>query len=410
MEFSKQNKQVVMLYTATLSGVLLGMLSSIVNTRFLAPSDYGDVRYVQNIINFLSAFLLFGYFLSGARLMAISTNKNYTQRIKGMMVIILAMACTALILAMPICYYLHVDKPTVAILFLVSMPVCIYPLLYNYIEQTAQGDNQIGRLSLARLLPFLVYVPMAYILYSHYGTTSIFMILLQWGLYSLIYICIIISTKPIFKNVKNAWDILHEENKRYGIQLYMGSLVMVTTNYLAGITLGLFNSDNSEVGFYTLALTITSPLSTLPAIIGTTLFKKFASQPCIPTKIIVSTVLITSATWLLFLLLINTIVGILYTERYAIVGIYASFLSVGCCIHGIGDMFNKYMCSHGQGVSIRNASIANGVFKIIGYIVLVAAFNTNGAIATTIACDIIYFMCLIYYYIVFIKKTAHGQI
>ena len=90
MEFSKQNKQVVMLYTATLSGVLLGMLSSIVNTRFLAPSDYGDVRYVQNIINFLSAFLLFGYFLSGARLIAISTNKNYTQRIKGMMVIILA--------------------------------------------------------------------------------------------------------------------------------------------------------------------------------------------------------------------------------------------------------------------------------------------------------------------------------
>jgi hypothetical protein len=67
-------------------------------------------------------------------------------------------------------------------------------------------------------------------------------------------------------------------------------------------------------------------------------------------------------------------------------------------------MFNRYLCSHGQGVSVRNASIANGVSKILGYIVLVALFNTNGAIATTIICDVIYFLCLIYSYVKFVKK------
>ncbi len=61
---------------------------------------------------------------------------------------------------------------------------------------------------------------------------------------------------------------------------------MVASNYLAGITLGVFNEDNTEVGFYTLALTVTTPLSTLPAIIGTTYFKQFATQPCIPSKVL----------------------------------------------------------------------------------------------------------------------------
>lgn len=408
MGFTKQKRQISMLYASTLIGVLLGMLSSIVNTRFLAPSEYGDVRYIQNIINFIAAFLLFGYFLSGSRLMALSSDHIYIRRIKGMMIIILAIACMLLSIAMPVCYFLHADKPAFAWLFILSMPVCAFPLLLNYIDQTTAGDNQIGRLSLARLLPYLVYIPIAYFVYSHFGATSKKMILLQWGIYSLVYICIIISTKPIFRNLKPVWKALHEENKNYGIQLYIGSLIMVATNYLAGISLGHFNSDNSEVGFYTLALTVTAPLAALPSIVGTTYFKKFATQPSIPTKVIWFTIVMTTVTCIIFLLLIHPIVTFLYTERYAIVGTYASFLSVGYCIHGIGDMFNRYLCSHGQGVAVRNASIANGAMKILGFTILVALFNTNGAIATTITCDLIYFLCLIYYYQKFTKESKNG--
>lgn len=403
-----QRQQIATLYVSTLGGVLLGVLASIVNTRFLDPVDYGDVRYVQNIINFVATFLIFGFFLSGARLMALSDDRQYVGRVKGMMIIILILACIVLSIAMPINYFLHTDRPAVAMLFLVSMPVCFYPLLLNYIDQTAQGDNQIGHLAAARILPYLFYVPIGYFFYSHYGATPTKMVLLQWGIYSAIYIGIIIATKPLFRGLKPIWKKLNEENRNYGIQLYIGSLVMVSTNYLAGISLGYFNEDNSEVGFYTLALTVTTPLAALPTIVGTSYFKKFAKQPSIPKKVIVATVGMTAVTCVLFILLIRPIVEFLYSQRYAVVGTYASILSVGYCIHGLGDMFNRYLCSHGQGVSVRNASIANGVFKVLGYTGLVAIFNTNGAIATTIICDIVYFSCLMYYYTRFTKQPANG--
>lgn len=407
MVITQQKKQVVMLYASTLTGVFLGVLSSIVNTRFLAPADYGDVRYVQNIINFVTTFLLFGYFLSGARLMALSNDRDYVGRVKGMMIVILAGACVVIALAMPINSLLHADQPQVAWLFLLSIPVCFSPLFHNYIDQTAQGDNQIGLLSLARLLPYLVYVPIGYLVYSTYGATSDKMVLLQWGIYTAVYLVIIIATKPLFRHLKPVWKDLNDENKRYGIQLYIGSLVMVSTNYLAGISLGYFNEDNSEVGFYTLALTVTTPLAALPAIVGTTYFKKFATQPAIPQKVIIATVGLTFTSCILFILLIHPVVEFLYTDSYAIVGTYASILSVGYCIHGLGDMFNRYLCSHGQGASVRNASIANGVFKLLGYTLLVWLFNTNGAIATTIICDVVYFSCLIYYYVRFTKQPVH---
>lgn len=407
---TKQKKQILVLYASTFIGMMLGMLSSIVNTKFMPPTDYGDVRYVQNIINFIAAFLLFGYFLSGSRLLALSANVVHSRRIKGVMVIILSAACTVLCLSMVVCFLLHTQKPSVATLFIVSMPVCFYPLFLNYVDQTAAGDNQIGRLALARLLPYLIYVPLAFCLYSVFGATSTRMILLQWGVYSAVYIVIIASTKPLFRNLRPVWDDLKRENRQYGIQLYAGSLVMVATNYLAGISLGYFNADNSEVGFYTLALTVTAPLAYLPSIVGTTYFKKFATQPCIPGRVILYTAILTLASLLAFLLIIRPTVIMLYSERYAIVGTYASFLAFGFCIHGMGDMFNRYLCSHGQGVSVRNASIANGIFKILGYIILVAIFNTNGAIATTILCDVVYCLCLVFYYIRFTQTAVDGEV
>ena len=402
--FSKQQKQAVVLYVSTLLGVLLGIFSSIINTRFLDPGDYGDVRYVQNILNFIASLLLFGYFLSGSRLLALSDKEDYSRRIRGAMCVILGIASAVLIVACALCGVFHTNKPDVAFLFYISLPVCLYPLLLNYVNTTAQGANHIGRLSNARLLPSLVYVPVAYLVYKYWGASSERMVLLQWGIYSFILFIIIISARTSFKDLKPIFASLNDENRNYGIQLYIGSLVMVATNYIAGITLGYFNEDNTEVGFYTLALTVTGPLSTLPAIIGTTYFKQFASQPKIPEKVMRFTILLTVISCLLFICIIKPLVVFLYSEDYSVVGAYASLLAIGFAIHGYGDMINRYLGSHGHGLSIRNASIANGIFKIFGYIVLVYYFNTMGAIVTTLLCDIIYTVVLMWYYRRFIKN------
>ena len=367
------------------------------------PEDYGDVRYIQNIINFIASLLLFGYFLSGSRLLALSKDEKYSQRIRGTMVVILSIASLVLLLGTGICYFIHKNNSTVAYLFLVSLPVCFNPLLLNYINTTAQGDNHIGRLSITRLLPALLYVIIAYIIYSRFGATSTRMILLQWGIATVCYILIIISSRPNFKNLKPIFQELNKENKDYGLQLYWGSLVMVATNYLAGISLGIFNENNTEVGFYTLAMTVTSPLTTLPAIIGTTYFKQFATQDRIPAKVMKFTILITFISCLCFIVLIKPIVTFLYSEEYEKVGTYAIWLSVGYGIHGIGDMINRYLGSHGQGKSIRNSSIANGIFKIFGYTVLVYLWNTEGALLTNVLCSFIYTIMLFYYYRIFIN-------
>ena len=404
MHISKSTRQTFILYASTLLGVAFGVVASVINTRFMSPTDYGDVRYVQNILQFASSLLLFGYFLSGSRLLALSDNEDESRKIRGCMVLILAVTAIIMFLITAGCAVAHYNRPFIAKLFIVSLPVCIYPILLNYINTTAQGDNHIGRLSAARLVPSLLYIPLAYLIYSVYGATSIRMILMQWGLYTIVLLALAISTKPLFKDIKRIFDNLNTENKDYGFQLYIGSLVMVATNYLAGISLGVFNSDNTEVGFYTLALTVTGPLAMLPSIIGTTYFKEFAKLDKIPNNVMRNTLILTIISCVVFILLIKQFVVLLYTEEYATVGVYASWLSVGYCIHGFGDMLNRYLGSHGQGRDIRNASIANGVVKVFGYTLFVYLWNTPGALFTTLFCDFIYAAMILWYYVKFVKS------
>lgn len=395
---SRSKKQVLILYLCTLWGVFAGVIASIINTRFINSIDYGDVRYVQNIINLMSSLVLFGYFLSGSRLLAISNNYEHSRRIKGMMTIILVIAVLIIMLGCVVFSFMPTNKQNVPLLFLISIPICGNVLYTNYINTTAQGDNQINHIAFIRILPSLIYLPLAYWIYSTWGATSSRMILLQWGIGSIVGIVVIFATKPLFKNLYPIWIELKEENKSYGLQLYIGSLVMVATNYLAGISIGIFNDDNSQVGFYTLALTVTSPLQQLPSIIGTTYFKKFATEPCIPPKVMRYTLLLSTVSCIFFLILIKPLVYFLYSEEYLIVGTYASWLAIGFTIHGIGDMINRYLGSHGKGKEIRNASIANGIFKIFGYTILVYLLNTPGALITTIICDFIYSSMVFYYY------------
>lgn len=399
---SKSQKQVVMLYCATFMGAILNFVASKVNTDFLTKEAYGDVRYVLNIIQLISWLVLFGWFMSGGRLLALSNDSGKSARIRGALITYLGIALILLISATFITGLFHFGRPQVRFLFLCSLPVCAYPLLTNYMNTTAQGDNHIGRLALARALPVLCYIPIALFIFGRYGADSKSVLWLHWGVCSVVLILIIISTRPSFHNLKPVFESVREENRTYGIKLYWGSVVMVATNYIAGITLGLFNEDNVQVGFYTLALSFAQPLSYLPGIVGTTYFKRFVNEKKIPNKVLAVTILLSVLSCIGFVILIKPVVG-LYNPSYGIVARYAALLAVGFSIHGVGDMINRYLGSHGQGESIRNSSFACGAVKIVGSILLVWLWDVNGAIITMILSSAIYTVSLSVEYHSFIK-------
>ena len=407
MTISKRSKQVLVLYASTLTGVLVGMLVSILNTRNLTPAEYGDVRYVNNIIQMLSGVFLFGYFVTGSRLLAIAKDKEEASRIKGGLVVILASTVLLMMVCMVACGLIHhfVLHRDFAWLFYVAIPVCGSVLMLNYMNTSAQGDNSIYSIAAARLLPSTFYLVIAYLIYRHFGATSWLMLLLQNGIAMIVLSAIIWYNKPSFKNLRQTFKALREENKTYGLQVYYGSLANVTVQYIAGITLGMFATNNANVGFYSLALTVTGPLAMLPSIIGTTYFKSFAHENRISRKVMTTTFLMSVISLVGFIILIYPIVGILYDERYSDVALYACILSIGFTFQGLGDMFNRFLGAHGKGVYLRNGAFISGGIALLGYTVGVYYFGIWGAIVTKISASLAYFISMVVYYICFVRTS-----
>lgn len=408
--FSREKKQVVLLYISSLGGVFLGLLSSIINTRFLDPSNYGDVRFVQNFANLGATILFLGFYISGSRLLALSTDTEEKRNICGALLRILALSALMLVLFLLICSIYYSSNKIISTLFVLSNLLALHLLLNNYITNVTQGDNQIGLLSASRLLPYGLYVIIAFIIYSFYGASSWLMMLLQGGVFLVVTVVITILTKPLFRNFSEIFKKLKNENVKYGNHIYIGSIAMVATTYLAGISIGVFGEDNINVGFYTLALTVTNPLVMLPSIIGTTFFKEFATLVKIPAKVLKGSIVLTMLTCIIFIILIKPIVHFLYSEQYSVVSNYAMLLAVGFSIHGIGDMLGRFLIANGQGKQARNSSIACGTVKLIGYILFVYLWGVNGAIFTTILSDMFYCGGMVYGYTSYTNNSINKNV
>lgn len=409
INFTQSKKQIIILYSSTIFGVCLGVLVSILNTHSLTPSDYGDVRYINNLISFFSGIFLFGYFISGSRLLALAENKEEASKIKGTLISILGLTILLMMIIMIICglihqYILHKDFYN---LFYYAIPICGSTLVLNYINTSSQGDNSITTIAAARLLPQLCYLLIAFIIYKIYGASSKSMMLLQNGIALFILIILILKNSPKFNQLKETFHKLHNENKLYGLQVYYGSLANVSVQYIAGMSLGLFGTDNTNVGFYTLALTVTSPLMMLPNVIGTTYFKQFAHRNSIPNKILWSTYIVSIITLVAFCILIFPVVNILYSESYKNVAMYASSLAIGFTLHGLGDVYNRFLGAHGKGNFLRNGAFISGGIALIGYTIGIYYGGITAAILTRILSSSIYFYTMVYYYKQFKKYKQY---
>lgn len=400
MRPNKAKQQVIILYISTILGVGLGVFVSILNTRSLNPSDYGDVRYINNLIAFFSGILLFGYFTSGSRLLALAKTEEESLSLKGCLIGILLLTIIANTLILTICGLIHNEilHKDYYYLFYIVLPVCGSTILLNYINTTSQGDNSINTIAAARILPQLIYLLIAFIIYQKCGASSESMLLLQNGITVIVLVLLIWRNRFSFQHFKKTFKKLSLENKKYGLQVYYGSLTGVSVQYIAGISLGLFATNNTEVGYYSLALTITAPLIMLPNVIGTTYFKQFAHQSSIPAKVLQWTITISVISLIGFIVLIYPLVDFLYNDSYKDVSLYASALAIGCSIHGIGDMFNRFLGAHGKGVYLRNSAWVCGLVAMVGYTYGIYLWGIYGAIGTRILSSTSYCILLIIYY------------
>lgn len=404
----KKVRQVGILYSSMFISMTLGILVSVINTRFLGPQLFGDFKFLQRFFSFGVIFMTFGVFVSGGRLLAQNKNDRMKRSLMGTL-FICASIISLIFITTLFCFSFFQDD-----LFknkLGSVIRIFSPLLFVYpfrlcLEKILQGDERINELSIFRTGPSFLYAVSAIIFHYFFPLTLVAALTINLLSLSGVILATVVWLKPEFQGFTKHIRLIFHENKTNGFPVYVGTIAGVATNNFGEISIGYF-MENVNVGFFCLAIAITRPLTMIPLAVGTTFYKDFTNKSSIPARITVITFLTTFSALMLYYFLIENVIFLLYPVEYAPVVPLAYYLATSSLLCGFGEFYNKFISAHGRGTDIRNASFVLGVSNILGYFLLVKYFGVMGAVTTHIVSASIYFLLRYYIYRRVVTSSKH---
>ena len=409
---NKSVRQVAALFSVNLFGIPLGIVTNILVTRYLGAELFGDYKLFCSIFNFAALFATIGFFQAGNRAIVQSKDPTKIRGFYGALLIVLF--GLYLLMSFGLLMYVHFDSNLtnkgLVSLFASVIPLGAITLWGQLYETVLPADNKIGLLAKIRLWPKLINIIVASLLYFFCQDLEwnrlLAILLLYNGSQFIIFIYAAVQIKPSFKNLKERITEIFFYNKTFGFNVYVGALFAVGLGYLAEILISYFGINNVDVGFYSLAITLSQPLSFIPSTIATTHYKSFATSSSISRKLLIVTFALSGLSVLALWLLIPPFVKYFYGADFTpVIGINF-FVCIAVFLHGIADFYNRFIQAKGFGNLLRNASIIVGLATLISNLVLIPFFGAYGAAYSKIINGIVYLGIIYYYYRKITKLNA----
>jgi O-antigen/teichoic acid export membrane protein len=407
INITRKKKQVFSLYLSMILNIILGMIISILTTRYLGPKEYGIFQYLVNLLSIIPILFTLGVFIATQKLVAHQKYDSLRKEFLG--AVLVYTLVSSIIMSIILCGYSFFDdifyKNNLGYVIRILSPWVIVYQLQACLENYLAGDNKIQTLSLNRTGPKLSFLFLLFLIitFSTKKLDAFYFNIIQLSGMMIIYIYTIIKLKPQFNNLKNSFSIIFHEVKVYGIHEYTGTLFDVFTDKIASFSI-LYFLTPKEVGFYSLSCTVAAPLSLISGVVGTTLYKDFANSKILPSKPTKVTVALSIISLIAFLLVIGKVFILFYSKAYSNVINLTYVTAFAFTLWGIADYINRFMGSHGFGKEMRNAAFLIGISNIMGFTCLVFLFGVMGAALTKLLASLIYLLSMVYYY--FKKKTV----
>ncbi len=408
---AKRIGQVSSLYVSLIVSMGIAFVTSIVNTRTLGASAYGDFKFINNVFGFLATIATLGLFVTGSQMLApLSADSGKRHGLVGALIWIAGIISAAFVGVTAIFALLEPEifaKDLKWELLLFS-PLVAVSIFQPCLENIYQGENRIHEFSLFRIVPaaafLLALLGLSVVMKLDLPVTLALQLVAMGGT----TIFFLRRLRPKLSQIGEYRNELWSANKQYGWQVYIGMLSNVATAYLSTFMISYF-LDNANVGYFSLAVTLTMPLTQISSVVGTTYFKDFAMDDELPGKVTRAMGAVAALTLVLFLLVIRPVVLLVYTRQFEEVILLAQLISVGAVLHGLGDYFNRFLGAHGRGKELRNGAFVVGFVNVFGYLLLIRLYGIEGAAVARLIASSTYCAMMVWYYRSFRRYVIRTQ-
>jgi O-antigen/teichoic acid export membrane protein len=411
IRYNERTRQALYLFLVNFIGMPLGIITSIIITRFLGAKGFGDYQFIMNILTLAILIFSFGLFQAGNRALVLNNDKQIAREYYGTELVFagLISLTTSLFLVFFSLIDKNIQEKGLDVFFLYIIPFNWIFILTNYFEVLFQADNRIKLLGITRLYPKIGFLVSALLVYFFFMETQTNRLGLIYTFYLstlfIVYFYVVLKIRVSFRNLKQRIREIWIHLREFGFNVYIGSVIAIGLIHLTGILISYFGIDNSGVGFYSLALTLTLPLSFIPNTIATTHYKDFSLSNKVPGKLVLITLGLSVFALFMLWIIVGPFINYFYGKEFIKVIELTYIVSIGVVAHGLADFFNRFLGANGQGKALRNSAIIVGICFLALNLILIPKLNEKGAAYSKMIGGFIYLANIIVYYIKFTRKN-----
>ena len=391
------------LFSSQILVLIIGLGIKTIQVRVLTTYEYGLLALFGSITSFI---VLFFHYASFSSLKVLLANNEDTKKEKEYFGLGIIIALVIGVLFSLLLFYISffVDdflQVEIGGIIRLLAPFCFILPFQFLISEIAIGASKLKSLAVFHLFSKGLFIFSLFILWKGSGLNVPLIILLNLLSWFVATTAVLLGLKPSFKNIKENLRLVNTKNKSFGLSYYYGAIVNQSTFKLDELFITYF-VNITQLGFYTLASIICSPMTFLSRAFVNSIFKKLALKDRIPIRVFVYNTLWLGFCVLFLYLSSDFIVSRLFGEEYMQVSVYILPLSIAFLFQGMYAPFS-FLTAKSKGSELRNVAYLEAFVNIVGNIILVPILLVEGAIYASILARFTHFVGLWYYYDKMIK-------
>lgn len=399
MAASKQARQSLLFFFSQIGNAFLGIVLYGLLARALSVEDFGSYTFVTAFVAFTIYFFDFGLSSSAMRLMALAEpGEAMRERLGALLLSALAVGIAYALFFLLSAFVIERFFPgNLGRLFVALSPLAaVYPV-QEILLAIGQGGNRVRFLSAFSVLPRLMLC-LAIVVLSFYGevtlTTSLLLtmatIILAVGLAWW-------HLKPLYSRVRSEIGAVIREMREFGRHVYTGRIIDGMTNGTDRMMISHVHGMAPQ-GYYSIAKTLSMPISLMSRSISTISYQRFATDPRICRSVLLLNVAWCVGMGTVLLIGCEMFVPMFFTARYADSLAVLPWLVAAAMISGLNAPYHSFLAAKRQGRAIKNMSVTTSLLNVVLTLALVPFLSMVGAaIAWIVSASLNIIMNLHYY-------------
>lgn len=386
MRASELGRKTSLYFSALLLNALLGIVVYVMLTRAMDVASFGTYTFVMAFFIFFGMFFDFGIAPAGMRLMALQPGtSDPSRRIGALLALSLGVGMLFVLVVIAASFAVDVifHRNAGDIIFAASPLALVLPL-QEMILSISQGSSRMKLMSVYLLLPRVLLIVLLAILLWSGGLNARIGVLATLSSMGLAAGLAAGYLRPTFSRLGEEVRLVFREVREFGREVYLGRVVDGMTTGLDKMLLSFFHGM-TPVGYYSIAMTMSTPISMFSKAISHSAYKRFVTDEGIARRLLVFNLLWCSIGALLLLAACQILIPLFFTDRYAASLAVLPWIVAGFALAGLNHPYHAFLAARRQGRAIRIMSISTSSVNIALNLLLIPIMSMTGAAIAFIA-------------------------